>query len=328
MTDKNAKITLAHGNGGKKMQELIQNIILPAFDNPILRSLNDAAFFDMPNNIAMTTDGYTVDPLFFPGGNIGKLAICGTINDLAVSCAVPKYLSCNFFIEEGFLIKDFKAIVTAMADEAKKNAVKIVTGDTKVLPKGQVNGMYIATTGIGEINKPSFSSEEIKSGDKIYVSGTLGDHGAAVLLARQEYGLSGDVLSDCASVFNLAQKLWRIPGIKFMRDPTRGGVGEVCHDLIRRTGYGVRLYESLIPIQKTVQTFCEILGFNQYFLASEGRIVVVFDQNYEHLLIELTGQITCIGIIESSHEQLVIETELGGERILPELDADPLPRIC
>jgi len=327
MPDK--RLTLAHGNGGRLTRELIETIFAPAFNNPDLDTQSDAARFLLTGASMMTTDCYTVDPLFFPGGDIGKLAVCGTVNDLSVSGAVPRYMSVNFLLEEGLEFSVLESVVTSMAEEARSNAVSIITGDTKVLPKGMVEGMYIVTTGIGSQICADISISNICSGDNIFVSGSVGDHGAAVFLARAKYGLQGSLQSDCASISVLAAQLMGIPGLKFMRDPTRGGLATVCHEIIRSCKLGVRLVESVIPLKPEVQAYCDILGLNPYYLASEGRIVfVVDDQVSIDDICGISDDIHCIGKIEEGHGNLVLQTDIGGTRIIPELDSDPLPRIC
>jgi len=325
---KSKHITLAHGNGGRLTNELIHEIFLKYFDNPFLRSLSDATEVPFSGRLVVTTDGYIVDPIFFPGGDIGKLAVCGTINDLAVSGALPKYLTCNFFIEEGFSIENLKQICQGMANTAKENDVLIVAGDTKVLPKGESSGISIATTGIGEAQPHSLGISKVKTGDLIYVTGSIGDHGAAVLLAREKFGLSGDVKSDCASVLQPSQKLLTNPHLKFMRDPTRGGLATVCHEIIELTRLGINLYQDQLPIQKSVSTFCEILGFDPLYLACEGRIVFIIDPQGEKLLNSLDFNLHHIGEIDANHDQLLLNTHIGGKKLLPVLEHDALPRIC
>jgi len=321
------RITLAHGNGGRLMRELIQEIFISKFENSWLNEMSDAT--ELPpflTSIKITTDGYTVDPLFFPGGDIGKLSICGTINDLVVSGAIPQYFTVNFFIEEGFEVEVLQKIVQSMKSTADSNKLSIVAGDTKILPKGGVNGLYIATTGIGKTITSHLNASHIKAGDKIYSTGTLGDHGAAVLLARSEFGLKGTIESCCGSVLNIGHKLMQKVEIKFMRDPTRGGVATVCHEIIEATGMGIKLFQNKLPIQESVKSFCDILGFDPLYLASEGRIIFIADGNWKPD--NTFEEFMEIGIVESTHKNLIVETTIGGQRIIPELEGDPLPRIC
>ncbi len=322
-------ITLAHGNGGRLMRELIHHIIAPAFNMSTTLTGKDAVAINNNGPLMLTTDGYTVDPLFFPGGNIGKLAVCGTLNDLLVSGAIPQYLTVNLFIEEGFLIEDLTRIVKSMGEVAAENQVSIVAGDTKVLPKGAVAGIQIATTGIGKVFNSQLSMDKIKSGDKLFVSGSMGDHGTAVMLARETYGLSGRLTSDCQSLKLLASFLMEQPSIKFMRDPTRGGLATVCHDISQTTKLGVHLIENNIPIQQSVKGFCELLGFNPLYLACEGRIVFVTSAEIDiGMLNRFSNEITLVGVITDEHQQVIMETPLGGLNLLPELENEALPRIC
>jgi len=322
-------ILLSHGNGGKNSRQLIDEVFLSKFDEANSTVQNDAASILCGKKMMITTDGFTVDPLFFPGGDIGTLSVCGTINDLVVSGAVPQYLSCSFFIEEGFSKHDLKKIVASMAKTARENNVKIVTGDTKVLPRGDVSGVYISTTGIGKTIRDNLAVHYIKPRDNIYITGSIGDHGTAVMLARDEYGLSGDLASDCASVLDAGIALMNLPEIKFMRDPTRGGMATVCHEIIADTKLGIKLFEKDISIKQEVATFCEILGLSPFYLASEGRILFVADESWlpDTQFLEKYN-IDKIGCIEVAHRNLLLQTQLGGLRIIPELDESPLPRIC
>ncbi len=322
-------ITLAQGNGGINSRQLIEDVFISAFATPENDKGNDAANIAGYPQMMMTTDGFTVDPLFFPGGDIGKLSVCGTINDLVVSGAKPKYMSCSFFIEEGFSKQDLIQIVNNMATTAKENEVRIVTGDTKILPLGNVSGVYISTTGVGRALSNNLNTSQIKAGDHIYVSGTIGDHGAAVMLAREDYGLSSNLKSDCASVLDIGLALMKNDKIKFMRDPTRGGIATICHEIIASTGLGITLDEAQIPIKPEVNTLCEILGLLPYYLACEGRILFVASPQWQvDDTLNNICNMTRIGIVENQHNNLLLKTQLGGLRFIPELDSDPLPRIC
>ncbi len=322
-------ISLAHGNGGRLMQELIHDIIAPAFNMPSEQTSKDAVAINCDGPLMITTDGYTVEPLFFPGGNIGKLSVCGTLNDLLVTGAIPLYLTVNLFIEEGFSVEDLTSILKSMGKTAAENQASIVAGDTKVVPKGAVAGVQIATTGIGKVFNSQLSMTKIKAGDKIFVSGSVGDHGAAVMLARDAYGLSGALTSDCQSLKSLADFLMRQPAVKFMRDPTRGGLATVCHEISQATKLGVHLVESDIPVQESVNGFCELLGFNPLYLACEGRIVFVTSPELDSdVLKHFSNEIALVGVMSDEHQQVVIETPLGGLNILAELENEALPRIC
>jgi hydrogenase expression/formation protein HypE len=284
----------------------------------------------------MTTDGFTVKPLEFPGGNIGSLAVHGTVNDLAVSGATPLYLSLNMFIEEGLEVDVLKRILHSMQEAAMNASVHIVCGDTKVVPKGEGSELYLATTGVGIKNTSlSLGFDQIRPGDAILVSGPVGDHGIAVMFAREQFGLRGDLLSDATSVLPLTRALQKLEGLRFMRDPTRGGLATVLHEIHRSTNLGIRLNMQAIPIRESVTMVCDMLGYDPLFLACEGRVVAIVAQEATQIALkkwqELTGgrHAALIGRI-SDHEDnfVVIETELGGERILEELEDDPMPRIC
>ncbi|MBF0266477.1 MAG: hydrogenase expression/formation protein HypE [Gammaproteobacteria bacterium] len=334
--NKPTHISLAHGNGGRYMRELIDTLFAKHLANPDLNTENDSVILNLQQkNIAFTTDGFTVDPLEFPGGTIGSLAIHGTVNDLAVAGATPKYLSLNAFIEEGLSFEKLERIVIDMANAAKKAGVSIVTGDTKVVPKGEGAGVFFATTGIGYLHPGvNLGMSKIQVGDKILVSGTIGDHGTAVMLAREQFGLSGDLLSDSAAVFPLTQSILELEGLHFMRDATRGGLASVANEIARATKMEVYLNETEIPVNDQVQSLCEILGYDPYYLACEGRVVAVIrnDQADEVLkrwqAIENGENARIIGEIKQGSAAVILATELGGERYLEELEDDPLPRIC
>jgi len=284
--------------------------------------------------VLFTTDGFTVQPLEFPGGNIGSLAVHGTTNDLAVAGAIPKYLSLNAFIEEGLEIATLERIVKTLAETAAETGVKVVAGDTKVLRRGEGGGLYLATTGVGIRQGHVMSMQNIKDGDTIMVSGPVGDHGIAVMLAREEFGLRGDIQSDAASVLNLTTRALDHKGLRFMRDPTRGGIATVCTELQRSTGFGVRLNEESLPVREPVQSVCEMLGYDPMYLACEGRVVAIVDTDDAQALLATWQSLeegkgaAIIGSIDSTIPYVLMETEIGGERILEELEDDPLPRIC
>jgi hydrogenase expression/formation protein HypE len=329
-------ITLAHGNGGRFMRELIEEVFARHLANDSLDVQVDAASLTLESReIVFTTDGFTVQPLEFPGGDIGSLAVHGTSNDLAVAGAIPKYLSLNAFIEEGTEIALLERIIDSLAHAAKQAGVKVVTGDTKVLRRGEGGGVYLATTGIG-IKDPGFDLGlvHIRDGDAILVSGAVGDHGISVLLAREQYGLRGDLKSDSAHVLPLTRALSGMDGVRFMRDPTRGGLATVCHELLRATKIGVRIQHRTIPINDPVQSVCDMLGYDPLFLACEGRVVAIVDPDMADQVLEKwqalpEGRDAAIfGHMDASLSQVVLETELGGERIIEELEDDPLPRIC
>jgi len=329
-------ITLAHGNGGRYMREVIEEIFARHLANDRLDVRVDAASLSLDSrDVIFTTDGFTVQPLEFPGGDIGSLAVHGTVNDLAVAGAIPKYLALNAFIEEGLEIAQLERIVISLAKAAHQAGVKVVAGDTKVLRRGEGGGLYLATTGIGT-RDPAFKLglDEIRDGDAILVSGSVGDHGISVLLAREQFGLRGDLQSDSASVLPLTRALTGMDGLRFMRDPTRGGLATVCHELLRTTGMGIRILQADIPISDPVQSVCDMLGYDPLFLACEGRVVTIVDPDEASQVLAKWRSIpdgkdaAIIGRIDSGLSQVILQTSLGGERFLEELEDDPLPRIC
>jgi len=328
-------ISLAHGNGGRFMRELIDEIFARHLHNPDLDVQADAVPLALQgSDIMFTTDGFTVQPLEFPGGNIGSLAVHGTTNDLAVAGATPKYLSLNAFIEEGLEIAVLERIIKTLADSARAIDVQVVAGDTKVLRRGEGGGLYLATTGVGIRGSQTLGLDRIREGDALLVSGPVGDHGIAVLLAREAFGLHGDVLSDAASVLPLTRAALKVPGLRFMRDPTRGGLATVAHELQRATGMGITLSQQDIPVRDPVQSVCDMLGYDPMYLACEGRVVAVIDpdaaaQLLQHWQALPEGEAAAIiGNVNGSGSHVLLRTELGGERILEELEDDPLPRIC
>ncbi len=325
-------ITLAHGNGGKKMRQLIHDVFYQALQNNYLHDQRDAAHLNVKSPIALTCDGFSVDPLFFPGGSIGSLAIHGTVNDLAVSGALPRFLTLSIFLEEGLAITELEQVVQDLAQAAQQAQVQVVAGDTKVLPRGQIPGMLLSVSGIGEVQRPDLALASIRAGDVILVSGGVGEHGAAVLLARQSFGLSGNLLSDSQSIVAEAQGLWALPGLRFLRDPTRGGLGTVLHEIALGCGVTVRGQQAAIPIAAPVQGVCQLLGLEPLYLACEGRLVaVVAKENAQEALTILKSfhpNAAIIGEIHPGAAEVLLATELGGLRRLSELQHDPLPRIC
>lgn len=330
-------ISLAHGNGGRYMRELIEELFARHLSNPHLDVQADAVCLPLKQDgdLLFTTDGFTVQPLEFPGGNIGSLAVHGTTNDLAVSGAIPRYLSLNAFIEEGFEVAQLERIIQGIAEAAKAIDVEVVAGDTKVVRRGEGGGIYLATTGIG-IRQPGLEigMHRIKAGDQILVSGPVGDHGIAVMLAREQFGLRGDLRSDAGSVLPLTRTLLDMPGLHFMRDPTRGGLATVAHEISRATQLQVRLSQPAIPIRDAVVSVCEMLGYDPLYLACEGRVVAVLDPLDAETALQRWHSLpegeaaALIGEVTENDALVVLETELGGSRILEELEDDPLPRIC
>ena len=332
-------ISLAHGNGGHYMRALIETLFARHLANPLLNIQTDAAALPpMTGQVMITTDGFTVQPLEFPGGSIGSLAVHGTVNDLAVSGAIPLYLTLNAFIEEGFEIAQLDRIIASLAAAAREANVVVVAGDTKVLRRGEGGGLYLATTGVG-VRPPQLllGLDRIQVGDAILVSGPVGDHGIAVMLAREQFGLRGELLSDAASVLDLAQALTPLPGLRFMRDPTRGCLATVIHEISVATQTEVHLNQAAIPVREAVGMVCEMLGYDPLFLACEGRIVaVVAAEQAEAALANWRAlaqghEAAIIGHIQGAvvgRARVVLHTELGGERLLEALEDDPLPRIC
>lgn len=332
------RITLAHGNGGRFMRELIDEIFARHLANPLLDVDLDAATLPWTaddSELVFTTDGFTVQPLEFPGGDIGMLAVHGTVNDLAVSGAVPRYLALNVIAEEGLEVAQLERIVESLAAAAKDAGVAVVAGDTKVVPRGQGGGLYLATTGIGSRPKTlSFGIGLIQPGDAVLVSGAIGAHGIAVLLAREQFGLRGDVKSDAASVLPLTLALREFAGLRFMRDPTRGGLATVLHEIARVRQLGIRIQQTAVPVTDPVRSVCEMLGYDPYYLACEGRVVAVIAADQAEAALQRWRALpegreaAVIGQVESSGSRVVLATELGGARYLEELEDDPLPRIC
>jgi len=329
-------ITLAHGNGGANMRALIDTLFARYLRNPLLDTRADAACIPDPQaELIVTCDGFTVQPLEFPGGDIGTLAIHGTINDLAVAGAIPGYLTLTAILEEGLETALLERVIKNMSLTARENNVAVITGDTKVVRRGEGSGIYLVTTGFGSrCPGQRLGIEQIQVGDSLLVSGPVGDHGIAVLLAREQFGLSGDVSSDAASVLALTQALSEHTGLRFMRDPTRGGLATVCHDISLATGLGVRLNEGAIPVAAAVRSVCDMLGYDPLFLACEGRVVAVIAAAQAEAALrhwqELPQgqQAAIIGTVTTDRHRVILETTLGGERLLPALEDDPLPRIC
>ena len=329
------RISLAHGNGGRFMRELIEDVFARHLGESGLDVQADAAPISLgSDDVMMTTDGFTVQPLEFPGGDIGSLAVHGTTNDLAVAGARPMYFTLNAFIEEGLEIKVLDRIVASLAKAAHESGVIVCAGDTKVLRRGEGGGLYLATTGVG-VRLPGVrpAISQIKDGDIIIVSGSVGDHGTAVMLAREDFGLRGDVVSDAGPVMELTEALLGFDGLRFMRDPTRGGIASIANEIVRATGLGVR-FEPTIPVKEPVQAVCDMLGYDPYYLACEGRVLAVISPDQADVALEAwralpTGcDAARVGRIAGADKRVILETSLGGERFLEELEDDPLPRIC
>jgi hydrogenase expression/formation protein HypE len=329
------RISLAHGNGGRFMRELIEEVFARHLGESELDVLADAAPIALNGeDVLITTDGFTVQPLEFPGGDIGGLAVHGTTNDLAVAGAKPMYLTLNAFIEEGLEIEVLDRIVASLARAAREADVQVKAGDTKVLRRGEGGGLYLATTGVG-VRLPGVrpSIHNIRDGDVAIISGSVGDHGTAVMLAREDFGLRGDVRSDAGPVMELTEALMPFDGLRFMRDPTRGGIASIANEIVRATGLGVRL-EATIPVKDPVQSVCDMLGYDPYYLACEGRVFAVLAEEQAEAALDAWRTLPAgkdaarAGRISAADRRVILETPLGGERFLEELEDDPLPRIC
>src|SRR5215208_3647347 len=333
------RIDMSHGAGGKATHKLIEGLLLPALDNPALAPLSDAALLPFGYlQVALPTDSFVVRPLVFPGGSIGELAVNGTVNDLAVSGATPFGLSAALIIEEGLETEVLNREVEAMAKAAERAGVEIATGDTKVVERGKGDGLYIVTTGVGVADPElSLSAAVVRPGDKILCSGTLGDHGAAILIARGDLDLEAEVLSDTRSLTPLVKALKGTAGsgLRFMRDPTRGGVGTVLNELARDSGFGVALWEDKLPIRDVVHGACEILGIDPLYVANEGKLLAVLAPEAAEAALEALRSVEggeeaeIIGELREEPARMVLmHTGFGGTRMIDMLVGDPLPRIC
>ncbi len=330
-------VTLAHGAGGKQTNELIDQVFKKHFSNPDLTS-DDAAVLSLDTEkIAFTTDGFIVSPQEFPGGNIGKLSICGTVNDLACMGARPRYLSCAFVIEEGYSMEKLERIASAMEKTAAEAGVRIVAGDTKVAGKGQVDGVFITTTGIGTLQEGVRTSGfSARPGDAIIVSGDIGRHGLTILLAREDLGIDAEVTSDCAPLWECVESMLGVTqDIHVIRDATRGGVGTVLYEIAEQSGVGILLDRAKIPVQESVQGVCGMLGLEPLYLACEGRLVVFAPRQYAEKLVEVlhtlkpSAQAAIIGeVTEDQPGRVVVTTEIGAQTLLPPPGGELLPRIC
>lgn len=335
---KKGAVLLAHGGGGKMSGRLIKELILPKLDRGRLGLLPDSVVLTgMGDSIAFTTDSFTVSPLFFPGGDIGKLAIHGTCNDLACSGARPMFLSAGLIIEEGFPMGDLSLIVQSMADAADAAGVEIVTGDTKVVPKGGVDGLFINTSGIGRVEAAlPLGPERVMPGDEALVSGPVGNHGIAVMLTRANFSFDFSIRSDTDSVWPLAEALLELgPGLKFLRDPTRGGLAAVLNEIAAQSRRGLALEETAIPIDEAVCAASDMLGLDPLQAANEGKLIAVVGKGLGLKALELWKSLplgrnaAIIGRVTDDHAgKVVVRTAIGGSRILPEPSGELLPRIC
>ena len=330
-------VTLAHGAGGKQTSELISKVFKAHFSNPDFTA-DDAAVLNIPQDrIAFTTDGFIVSPFEFNGGNIGKLSICGTVNDLSCMGAKPMYMTCAFVIEEGFPMDKLEEIAAAMEKTAKEAGVKIVAGDTKVAGKGQVDKVFITTTGIGCImDNAHTSGTYAKPGDAVIVTGDVGRHGCTILLARDEYGIDADVDSDCAPLWGTVESLYTVTDdIHVIRDATRGGVGTVLYEIAEQSKVGIRLNAADIPVDPAVKGVCGMLGLEPLYLACEGRLVIFAPQEKAQAIVDklhegkYSKNAAIIGTVtEDNVGRVVMETEIGAQTLLPQPGGELLPRIC
>ena len=329
-------LTLDYGSGGKKTSSLISDLVLPAFDNPYLRELGDGAVLPGGGELVVSTDSFVVSPRFFPGGDIGKLSVCGTVNDVSMAGGDAKYVSLAVILEEGFPKEELERIVSSIAKTAKEAGVSIVTGDTKVVEKGRGDGIYINTTGIGFLKTPGLSPKAIRPGDRVLLSGTAGDHGTAVMLARNPEFMEAEIESDCGLLKNMALALGSLgKDLRVMRDPTRGGLLTTLNEFVEGTALGIELSEADIPVRENVRTACDMLGLDPLYCASEGRLIAVTaPEKAEEALGILRSfpegkDAAVIGTVTDARPgRVVLRTSIGGTRIAGKLTGAQLPRIC
>lgn len=333
----NKEILLGHGSGGKMSNRLISDLFIKHFDNPVLARQTDAALLKMgTGQIAFTTDSYVIDPIFFPGGDIGKLAVCGTVNDIAVSGAEPLYLSVGFIIEEGLPMDDLTSIVKSMAEEAKMAGVIIVTGDTKVVNKGKCDKLFINTAGVGIFRDDKIGQKnEVRAGDKVIVNGYIGDHGVAVMGKRESLSYDAGIQSDCASLNGMIKSVTDNFPVSFMRDATRGGVATVMVELAGMKDVGIELDEDAIPVRENVRGMCEIFGFDPLYVANEGKVAMVVKPEDEEGVLQVLknhplgkNSMTIGTVVDDHKKKVIMHTAVGGKRIIDMLAGEQLPRIC
>jgi hydrogenase expression/formation protein HypE len=331
-------ILLSHGSGGRLTHDLITDLFVKHFNNPSIKELGDSAVLTLPHGrIALTTDSFVIDPLVFPGGDIGKLAVCGTVNDLAVAGARPLYLSAGFIIEEGLPLETLRRVVRSMQRTAREAGVSIVAGDTKVVEKGACDKLFITTSGVGIMRRPlRLSPGRVKPGDKIIVTGSIGDHGIATLVARKRLHFGSTLKSDCAPINRLIEKaLAASDRITFMRDPTRGGVAMVLNEIVEGQPFGVELWEENLPVKDAVREISELLGFDPLYIANEGKAVIAVDARDADRVLRalrqerLGKQAAIIGEAQRTTKgKVVLQTRIGGKRIIDMPVGEQLPRIC
>lgn len=329
------------GSGGRAAHRLIAELFLSRFANPVLAALDDAALLDLRGPVAMSTDSYTVDPPEFPGGNIGSLAVHGTVNDVSMLGARPRYLSCGFILEEGLSLKLLERVVDSMAEAARRAEVLIVTGDTKVVPKGAVDKIFINTTGIGEIiNMPAPSGSRGRPGDAVLISGSMGDHGLTIMSCRENLALAADLVSDSASLNHMVEALIaRVGDVHVLRDPTRGGLATTLNEIAGQSNLVCEIKEGAVPVKASVAAGCSILGLDPLYLANEGKLICILPQEKAEAALGVMREFAegrdaaRIGRLmepqgAASAGQVILETGLGGKRLLSMLEGEQLPRIC
>ena len=330
-------ILLAHGSGGKLSHELVEKKFLPLLANPALNKLDDSAIFEASGRLAFTTDGYVVNPIFFPGGDIGKLAVCGTVNDLAMNGATPLYLSLSAIIEEGFLLSELEQIVQSIKKAAEEAEVSIIAGDTKVVNRGQADKLFITTSGVGTVPPGvDISGANARVGDKVLLSGTIGDHGIAIMSQREGLKFSTTLQSDCAPLNKLVSQMLDVSTrIHCLRDPTRGGLATTLNELARQSKVGIAIEEAKIPVKEQVKAACELLGLDPLYVANEGKLVCMADPaDAAKLLVRMKRNIygrdaAIIGEVTNEHPgKVIMKTKLGPSRIVDMLTGELLPRIC
>ena len=329
-------ITLDYGSGGKKTSSLIDNMILPVLGNDVLDQLGDGAVLEGADRLVFSTDSFVVSPCFFPGGDIGKLSVCGTVNDIAVSGGKPRYLSLGFILEEGFPVEDLQKIIESIRNAADRAGVSVVTGDTKVVERGKGDGIYINTAGIGFLQLPGLSPDRIREGDAVLVSGTVGDHGTAVMLARDADMLESSISSDCAPLGDLCEALYGLgEDLRVLRDPTRGGVATTLNEFTEGRPFSIELEEAAIPVDPAVGGACDMLGLDPLYAANEGKVLAVVAAEAVDRALELMRSVpegknaAVIGRVSAEHPgRVIMRTSFGGSRILTKLAGAQLPRIC
>ncbi len=331
-------VDMTHGSGGRAMAQLIEQLFVHHLDNPLLRQANDQAAFDVPaGRLVMSTDGHVISPLFFPGGDIGSLAVHGTLNDVAMAGAKPLYLAAGFILEEGFPLADLARIVASMADACNRAGVPVVTGDTKVVERGKGDGVFITTTGVGQVpDGVNISGDRARPGDAILLSGSIGDHGVAIMASREHLSFETTIESDSAALHRLVERMVAVaPDIHCLRDPTRGGLATTLNELAGQSGVGMQLQEAQIPIKPAVAAACELLGLDPLYIANEGKLICICaPEDAEPLLAAmradpLGADAACIGeVIDDPHGFVRMRTGFGGNRVVDWLAGEQLPRIC